>query len=149
MRQASNLANYSIVITTSELCAAEFTKHCNEAASKRKDSESKHSLLHSIRWLRLIVDEGHDIGRSNNKDNIGRNQKRTPKIQKQKRYEAKNHLRQLLKASDFILEIAAERRWVMSDGLQGKEEKWKEWENEIINPCLKQDPSDWGNLSKC
>jgi hypothetical protein len=96
----------------------------------------------------LIVDEGHDIGRSNNKNDIGRSQKRTPKIQKQKRYEAKNHLRQLLKASDFILEIAAERRWVMSDGLQGKEEKWKEWENEIINPCLKQDPSDWGNLSK-
>lgn len=177
--QASDLANYSIVVTTLELCAAEFTKHCNEAASKRRDSESKRSPLHSIRWLRLIVDEGHDIGRSNTKDNSGRSQKHTPKIQKHKRKAAKNHLKQLSEASDFILEIAAERRWIMSgtpttgahsdigleqlfhllcflrhpycvssDGSQGKEEKWEEWKNEIIDPCLEQHPSAWEHLSK-
>jgi hypothetical protein len=49
LRQASDLANYSIVITTSDLCAAEFTKHCNEAASIGK------TLNQSIRFCTLYA----------------------------------------------------------------------------------------------
>jgi hypothetical protein len=77
------LGNYSIVITTIERCAAEqqlissFTYPTSISSSSSKQNSSSKSpsvstsnpveyksLLSSYYWLRVIVDEGHELGRS-------------------------------------------------------------------------------------
>ena len=96
------LAHYLIVITTFERCQQQFshTVQLNDnskkafAASALRDRNknlldgncyASTSLL-QIRWLRLVVDEGHELGATESPT----------------------------EATLFISEIAAERRWVMS-----------------------------------
>lgn len=65
------LASYTLVVTTMERCAREH----------RRAS----SPLMRMRWLRLVVDEGHELGKH-----------------------------EVSAANQFISELPAERRWVMS-----------------------------------
>ena len=96
------LAHYLIVITTFERCQQQFshTIQLNDnskkafAASALRDRNNNlledncysSSPLLQIRWLRIVVDEGHELGATE-----------SPTA-----------------ATLFISEIAAERRWVMS-----------------------------------
>ena len=81
------LSHYLIVITTFERCEQEI-KLKQENGNENSTSSNNISLL-QMRWLRLLVDEGHELGKVDN--NI-----QTKRIRK------------------FISQIAAERRWVMS-----------------------------------
>lgn len=53
------LSNYLIVVTTYKRCAQEYQKN-------RVIGVSQLSLL-TVRWLRLIVDEGHELGQEHDK----------------------------------------------------------------------------------
>jgi len=88
------LSKYLIVITTFSRCKAEYAREeaagrVNRKRSRRQavesDSRSNSSLL-QLRWLRMVVDEGHELGT----------------------HEAGTATTRL------IHEIAAERRWVLS-----------------------------------
>ncbi|KAL1522752.1 hypothetical protein AB1Y20_017724 [Prymnesium parvum] len=72
------LAAHRIVLTTYERCASEASRslHCMASAN---------SPLMRLRWLRLVVDEGHELGSHEVSD-----------------------------ANRFIAALPAERRWVMS-----------------------------------
>jgi len=76
------LSQYVIVVTTFERCAQE------EVRRRTSGEVFKRSALRSLRWLRLVVDEGHELGLATSK--VGRD------------------------ATRFVRDIAAERRWVMS-----------------------------------
>lgn len=96
------LAHYLIVITTFERCQQQFshTVQLNDnskkafAASALRDRNTNllegncyaSTPLLQIRWLRLVVDEGHELGATESPS----------------------------EAALFISELAAERRWVMS-----------------------------------
>lgn len=96
------LAHYLIVITTFERCQQQFsyTVHLNENSKKAFANHAMRDRnvnllegncyssipLLQIRWLRLVVDEGHELGSTDSPT----------------------------EATLFISEIAAERRWVMS-----------------------------------
>jgi SNF2 family DNA or RNA helicase len=96
------LAHYLIVITTLERCHQQYsltvvlsedTKNDFAASSLRdRNAELLESKCYSsttllqVRWLRLVVDEGHELGAGAMPSN----------------------------AALFISEVAAERRWVMS-----------------------------------
>ena len=92
LRDPYELAQYLIVVTTLERCAAEFRKSNSLSDVRRgyfkfgQDTIQK-SLQH-VRWLRLIVDEGHELGQATSKMGLA--------------------------AVHYINELAAERRWVMS-----------------------------------
>jgi hypothetical protein len=171
-----NLASYMFVITTIERCAALQTKRMamkvdagfryhNEEDSSAINIEDLQSWGNSplsvalkaffgVRWLRLVVDEGHELGCSHSSMN-----KRT-----------KQSDSMLSAAADFIGDIAAERRWVMSGtpttgtnsvdalwqlqklltflrhavyGLQSSTSLW--YEN-IIKPIVNRDPLAWDHL---
>ena len=88
------LANYSVVVTTYERCRCEHVR----LAGDRRDAVSRadrggdryaESPLMKVRWLRLVCDEGHELG--------GAEQAEAD-----------------LNGHRFVSEIAAERRWVMS-----------------------------------
>jgi hypothetical protein len=87
MGSAQSLSHYLIVLTTFERCAAEARQRM-ESGRVAADSCNNVPLL-QMRWLRLIVDEGHEIGKSDTDDYS-------------------------LRVTTFISQIAAERRWVMS-----------------------------------
>ena len=96
------LSKYLIVVTTFSRCEHEYHQEALRQAGKRKHfdkkeggesfdgnsvtSTSQSSSLLRMRWLRVIVDEGHELGT----------------------HEGGNGLTQ------FIHHMAAERRWVMS-----------------------------------
>jgi hypothetical protein len=87
MGSAQALSHYLIVLTTFERCAAEVKQRMENG---RIAAESCNNVpLLQMRWLRLIVDEGHEIGKSDTDDYS-------------------------LRVTKFISQIAAERRWVMS-----------------------------------
>jgi hypothetical protein len=87
MVSAQYLSHYLIVVTTFERCAAE-VKQRMEHGNQNAERTSNVPLL-QMRWLRLIVDEGHEIGKSD-ADVFA------------------------MRVTKFISQIAAERRWVMS-----------------------------------
>lgn len=130
------LAQYTIVVTTVERCAKEW-----RLASAQGDLLNCAFL--NIRWLRLVVDEGHDIGYAEEarakhrpgdgadaRDDSTRATSITPK-KKKKRVSSSNSFSNGLgstvlsnesnsmlvdssPSTAFISFIAAERRWVMS-----------------------------------
>lgn len=76
------LASYAIVLTTYERCAREQSRsHCQYEGPPHPHP----SPLMRLRWLRLVVDEGHELGKH-----------------------------ELEPANLFIASLPAERRWVMS-----------------------------------
>jgi SNF2 family DNA or RNA helicase len=86
---ASQLANYTIVVTTIERCSM----LQREGQKREWKSDGVTSLQNcdsfsKVRWLRMIVDEGHELGHF------------TSSISKD--------------ASSFINCLAAERRWILS-----------------------------------
>lgn len=87
MPSAQFLSHYLIVVTTFERCAAE-VKHRMSQGNQVALSAGQVPLL-QMRFLRLIVDEGHEIGKSDTDVFATR-------------------------VTKFISQIAAERRWVMS-----------------------------------
>ena len=96
------LSQYLIVVTTFERCASLQQKvQAKKSKTSARDrryllSGASHEIgrdgieINKIRWLRLIVDEGHELG--------GRNVKTGD----------------VSPSTEFIRELAAERRWVMS-----------------------------------
>lgn len=79
------LSKYFIVVTTFSRCEQEFRR----LTQKRRLSEveiGRDSPLLQLRWLRLVVDEGHELGMHGAGNRVTR----------------------------FINEVAAERRWCMS-----------------------------------
>jgi len=101
-KTALELSQYLIVVTTFERCEALQTEANRNvvllsslSSSTRAITKTSNSVLEisKIRWLRLVVDEGHELGAihitSTNAEAV------TP-------------------ATAFIRDIAAERRWVMS-----------------------------------
>lgn len=87
MVPAQFLSHYLIVVTTFERCAAE-VKQRGDVSSNGTTGAGSVPLL-QLRWLRLVVDEGHEIGKSDS-DPFA------------------------MRVTKFISQIAAERRWVMS-----------------------------------
>ena len=87
------LGSCSIVLTSYERCQYEYVHRTTAASEPGGDSS-----LMKLRWLRLVVDEGHELGHN---EAAGWSDK----------------------ANRFIATIAAERRWVMSGtpvGARGK-----------------------------
>ena len=101
-KSALELSQYLIVVTTFERCASlqqqvasqrEVNRYLSQRSVSATVSSSTAMELSQVRWLRLIVDEGHELGAqsatSKGPDDA------TP-------------------TTAFIRDIAAERRWVMS-----------------------------------
>ncbi|KAJ1403580.1 hypothetical protein B484DRAFT_405046 [Ochromonadaceae sp. CCMP2298] len=132
--ESSHLSHYLIVITTFERCLQE-GKNLGYTASAE-------SVLLRVRWLRLIIDEGHELGQGKK---LERERKRGREEEEEQRpgKKAKAHLSQpqsqvqaplkgkakakapkrrrriplpeeVTSKTTFIMQIAAERRWVMS-----------------------------------
>jgi SNF2-related domain len=64
------LASHFIVVTTFERCESESRKLMEKKVNANKVDISHlgkdvNWRFHKIRWLRLIVDEGHELGNSN------------------------------------------------------------------------------------
>lgn len=101
MAPVEELTKYAIVLTTFERCHREQLKADVRTAAawqgRSTDTQwavgdRRRSPLMSLRWLRLVVDEGHALGGGDTElvDDL---------------------------ANDFIATIAAERRWVLSGTL--------------------------------
>jgi hypothetical protein len=92
------LARYTIVVTTFSRCKDEYRSEigrnaeANSQGRKREYTQLErggsdfHSTFMQVRWLRLVVDEGHELGSHDGGSQLTR----------------------------YIHELAAERRWVMS-----------------------------------
>ena len=78
-----DLATFAVVVTTFERCARE---HAREGLH---DNDGGNSPLMRARWLRLVVDEGHELG-------------------------AENQTPAEAAANKMIAALPAERRWIMS-----------------------------------
>lgn len=171
IQAADFLSSYMIVVTTLERCVSEhralgqdedfvfdrksLSKLDKEVASSNfrgKSSLASRSPLMQLRWLRMIVDEGHEISRSANDP---------------------SNTRSSIQAGEMISQIAAERRWIMSGtpttgahsdvglyqlfhilsllrhplytDMDGQHTTVK-WKKEIVEPCLMQLPTAWDNV---
>lgn len=161
IESADFLSSYLIVITTLERCALEHRSmnqlgryDLDNRTSDRSKATSlaERSPLMAIRWLRMIIDEGHEIGRLDNDP-------ANTKI--------------FTHAGEMISQIAAERRWIMSGtpttgahsevglyqvfqilsflrhplytAMDGKITDVK-WRKEIVEPCLMQEPEAWAKV---
>ena len=85
------LSQYFIVITTFSRCNSEPNRRQQVLPRRTFDNTADNSLknrsiFHQVRWLRLVVDEGHELGVHDAATSV----------------------------TQFIHEIAAERRWVLS-----------------------------------
>lgn len=98
LASAGELAGFAIVVTTFERCGREQLKADVRTAAAWQGrsvesawaaNDSRRSSLMALRWLRLVVDEGHCLGGAD------------------ATLADEN-------ANDFISSIAAERRWVLS-----------------------------------
>jgi hypothetical protein len=183
------LAHYSIVVTTIERCILEQKilnlthASCSASSSSSSSSSSvassaisassrynslsstESSNLQQIRWLRLVIDEGHEIGKTTKTEGI-------------------SLAKETLLATQYISSLAAERRWIMSgtpttgayseigllqlfhllcflrhpsyvssDGSGGSiaasddgrlmEYYEKQWMNDIVKPCIEQKKESW------
>ena len=95
---AAELARYVVVVTTFDRCRREFERADTRTAAAwqgRSDAawaadDSRRSPYMAIRWLRLVVDEGHALGGGDVMDEADE------------------------QANTFIAQLAAERRWVLS-----------------------------------
>ena len=84
-------ARYAIVVTSFERCASEARRADEWSSALWAADESRRSPLTALRWLRLVVDEGHALGGGAEAQSISSQD-----------------------ASRFISGLAAERRWVLS-----------------------------------
>lgn len=116
------LSKYMVVITTFSRCQRELRKEAacgrmNWSSSKRKRSneeggnisnasESQSSPLLRTRWLRLVVDEGHELANNGSNSN---------------------------ELTYFINQIAAERRWVISGTPTTGDESKTEYSSEALD----------------
>lgn len=88
-----DLAKFWVILTTFSRCRSEYRTYGSSKKRQRLgQSESPASPLLQLRWLRIVVDEGHELG----------NEAAT----------AGNHKNNSL--VEFIHQLAAERRWVLS-----------------------------------
>jgi len=151
-KTALELSQYLIVVTTFERCEALQTQAnwqeqltSNLSSSTRAIYRSPNTVLElsKIRWLRLVVDEGHELGAI---------------------HSTSTDVEAVTPATAFIRDIAAERRWVMSGtpttGTQSsaaltqiqrllvflRHEKWgvgadasRQWQRLVAQPFLRQD----------
>ena len=127
---SENVSNYLFFITTFERCSLLQQKKLillNESQSESNNiyendsqtlqntqteqnisinnyNDKELSIILNNRWLRLIVDEGHSLGHTFNQ---------TTKTQQTNNHSNNDEITIKL-ANDFICEISAERRWVMS-----------------------------------
>lgn len=155
------VSNYLLVVTTLERCAKEgkYFRAAEADYNWSDASASGVSALLQLRWLRLVVDEGHEL-------TLHR-----PSTQADSSERSDSSL---YYATQFITLIAGERRWIMSGtptvgataehGLQklfvhlsflrhpdyglargGSGEAL--WRKHIVEPCVKQDPKAWQILS--
>ena len=100
--RAEDLASHLIVITTFSRC---------------KEQSARETFL-SIRWLRLVVDEGHILGDLESSVDV---EKAIATFKKRRPGESYEYLKEKLrsaiyreKVTDFLKDIAAERRWILS-----------------------------------
>jgi hypothetical protein len=126
------LASYSIVVTTMERCLLE-QKMARSRASQQseKDGRDTRSNLQQIRWLRLIVDEGHDLGKlkydfsatiavSSSSSSHPTSSSSSPAplntatTSSSSSNNNNNNNNNIFLAAHYISRLAAERRWIMS-----------------------------------
>ena len=100
--RAEDLASHLIVITTFSRC---------------KEQSARNTFL-KIRWLRLVVDEGHILGDLESSRDI---EIAIEKFKKKRPEDSYEYLKEKLKAAKyreqvntFLKDIAAERRWILS-----------------------------------
>jgi hypothetical protein len=88
---AATFAKYAIVVTSFERCASEAKRADEWSEFMWAADEARRSPLTALRWLRLVVDEGHALGGGAEAESISSRG-----------------------ANRFIAGLAAERRWVLS-----------------------------------
>ena len=88
---AARWARFAIVVTSFERCASEARRADEWSTAMWAADEARRSPLTALRWLRLVVDEGHALGGGVETESISG-----------------------AAANKFIAGLAAERRWVLS-----------------------------------
>eukprot|EP01039_Chlorochromonas_danica_P006985 gene6985-7727_t len=158
------VSNYVLVVTTIERCAME-SKTCglHEEDCNWQDITATSSALLQLRWLRLIVDEGHEL-------TLEKPSKSSRAVHTEDKLN-----KTLYFASRFITMIAAERRWIMSGtpttgasaesglqklfvllsflrhpdfGMASGSNAIASWKKNILEPCLRQDKVAWDKVAQ-
>lgn len=171
------VSSYLIVITTIERCAKDSIEAAKNYSKGADDfrwedlglSAASASALLQLRWLRLIVDEGHELTLTK------------AVVMEKDREETAAADQSAFHASQLISLIAAERRWIMSGtpttGSDARSELQKLfdllsflrhpdffnaanagscgggteralWTRTVLEPCVRQDPAAWAKVQQ-